>query len=199
MPNVTIDTNVDILASRDDVWVVLTDFSSYDEWCPTMRIEGALEVGSRLTVHMSGDDGHGMSFKPEVLAAIPDKELRWLGKLGLHGIVEGEHYFILSTNEDGSTHLNHGECFSGVLVAFAKGSAEKGGSGYEAFSVALKERVEHLNQAESPPGRHSGRRGVTRGLSEGPWDPTRIPVIQKLLSAVVLLSRPSVAFSQVDS
>jgi hypothetical protein len=147
MPSVTIDTNVDITGSREDVWDVLTDFSSYSEWCPTMRIEGALEVGSRLTVHLSGDGGHGMSFKPKVLAATPGKELRWLGTLGLHGIVDGEHYFILSSNEDGTTRLNHGERFSGLLVVFAKGSAEKGDSGYEAFSVALKERVEHLKQA----------------------------------------------------
>jgi hypothetical protein len=147
MPSVTIDTNVDIIASPDEVWDVLTDFSSYGEWCPSMRIEGALKVGSKLTVHMSSDGGHGMSFKPEILVATPSKELRWLGKLGLHGIVDGEHYFILSTNEDGTTHLNHGERFSGVLVAFAKGSAGKGDSGYEAFSVALKERVEHLRKA----------------------------------------------------
>lgn len=147
MPSVTIDTNVDIKASRDDVWAVLTDFSSYGEWCPSMRIEGALEVGSKLTVHMSSDGGHGMSFKPEILVATSGKELRWLGKLGLHGIVDGEHYFILSTNEDGTTRLNHGERFSGVLVAFAKGSAEKGDSGYEAFSMALKQRVELLKHA----------------------------------------------------
>ena len=52
---------------------------------------------------MSGDGGHGMSFKPEVLVGTPGKELRWLGGLGLHGIVDGEHYFVLSTNEDGTT------------------------------------------------------------------------------------------------
>ena len=40
-----------------------------------------------------------------------------------------------------------------MLVAFVKGSAEKGDSGYEAFSVALKERVEHLKQAGVAPPR----------------------------------------------
>jgi hypothetical protein len=39
MPSVTIDTNVDIIASPDEVWDVLTDFSSYGEWCPSMRVE----------------------------------------------------------------------------------------------------------------------------------------------------------------
>jgi hypothetical protein len=146
VPSVTIDTNVDINASRASVWDVLIDFSSYGAWSP-FRIEGIPEVGQRLHVHMSADGGHGMSFKPEVLVATPNEELRWLGKLGLHGIADGQHYFILSTNEDGTTRLNHGERFSGALVALAKGSAAKGDAGYEAFSLALKQRVEQLGPA----------------------------------------------------
>jgi hypothetical protein len=146
VPSVTIDTNVDINASCASVWDVLIDFPSYGEWSPTIRIEGSPEVGKRLVVHMSADGGHGMSFRPEVLVATPNEELRWLGKLGLHGIADGEHYFVLSTNDDGTTRLNHGERFSGALVAFAKGSAGKGDAGYEAFSLALKQRVEELSQ-----------------------------------------------------
>jgi hypothetical protein len=145
MRSITIDTNVDINAGRAAVWNVLIDFPSYSDWSP-FRIEGTPEVGKRLVVHMSADGGHGMSFKPEVLVATPNEELRWLGKLGLQRIANGEHYFILSTNDDGTTRLNHGERFSGALVAFAKGSARKGDAGYEAFSVALKERVEQLCQ-----------------------------------------------------
>jgi hypothetical protein len=139
MPSVTIDTNVDINASRDAVWDVLTDFASYKEWNPGMRIEGAPEVGTKLHVHLTG-----MSFKPKVLAATPGKELRWLGKLGHRGIAAGEHYFVLTTNDDGTTRLNHGERYSGALIALARGRADSGAA-YEAFSQALKQRVEHLN------------------------------------------------------
>ena len=144
MPSITIDTNVDINASRGAVWDVLTDFASYSEWNTFIRVEGTPEVGKKLVVHMPADGGHGMSFKPEVLAATPNEELRWVGKLGFHGIADGEHYFILTTNEDGTTRLNHGERFSGALVALARGSAGKGDAGYEAFSLALKQRVEQL-------------------------------------------------------
>jgi hypothetical protein len=143
MPSFTIDTTVDINAGKDAVWDVLTDFASYQEWNPGMRIEGAPEVGTKLAVHMTG----GMSFKPKVLAATPGKELRWLGKLGLRGIAAGEHYFVLTTNDDGTTRLNHGERYSGALVALAKGSSANSGAAYEAFSQALKQRVEQLNRA----------------------------------------------------
>ena len=143
MPSFTIDTTVDINAGKDAVWDVLTDFASYQEWNPGMRIEGAPEVGTKLAVHMTG----GMSFKPKVLAATPGKELRWLGKLGLRGIAAGEHYFVLTTNDDGTTRLNHGERFSGALVALARGGSANSGTAYEAFSQALKQRVEQLDRA----------------------------------------------------
>ena len=88
-----------------------------------------------------------MSFRPKVLAATPGEELRWLGKLGFHGIADGEHFFILTTNDDGTTRLNHGERFSGALVALVKGSSGNGGAAYDAFSQALKQRVEHLDRS----------------------------------------------------
>ena len=147
MPSFTIDTTVDIDAGKDAVWDVLTDFASYTEWNPVMRIERTPEAGTELVVHLIGDGSPGMSFKPKVLAATPGKELRWLGKLGLRGIAAGEHYFVLTTNDDGTTRLNHGERYSGALVALAKGSSANSGAAYEAFSQALKQRVEQLNRA----------------------------------------------------
>ncbi len=43
-----------------------------------------------------------MTFKPKVLAATPGQELRWLGKLGFGGLIDGEHFLILTPNDDGS-------------------------------------------------------------------------------------------------
>ena len=140
MSSFTVETTVEINASNDAVWDVLIDFASYEDWNPVMRIEGTLEVGAKLVVHMTG-----MSFKPEVLAATPGKELRWLGKLGFRGIAAGEHFFILTPQDDGTTHLNHGERYSGALVALIKHKSGNNAANYEAFSQALKQRVEHLH------------------------------------------------------
>jgi hypothetical protein len=81
-----------------------------------------------------------------VLAATPGKELRWLGRLGLRGIAAGEHFIVLTTNDDGTTRVNHGERHSGALVALAKGSSANSGAAYQAFSQALKQRVEQLHR-----------------------------------------------------
>jgi hypothetical protein len=145
MPSFTIDTAIDISAGRDAVWDVLTDFANYKEWNPVMRIEGAPEVGTKLVVHLTGAGGAGMSFRPKVLAATPGKELRWLGTLGLAGIAAGEHFFVLTTNDDGTTRLHHGERYSGALVALAKHDSGNNDANYQAFSEALKHRVEHLS------------------------------------------------------
>jgi hypothetical protein len=150
MPSLTIDTTVDINADRDAVWDVLSDFASYKEWNPVMRIEGTPEVGTKLVVHLTGEGGRGMRFKPKVLAATPGKELRWLGKLGLRGIADGEHFFVLTTNDDGTTRLSHSERFSGALVALARGGSANSGAAYQAFSQALKQRVEHLGRSWGP-------------------------------------------------
>ena len=107
--SLTISTNVDIDAPKQSVWDVLTDFAAYHKWNPYMQIEGIAEVGTKLTVHMGASGGRAAAFKPTVLAATPSAELRWLGKLGFGGIVDGEHFFILDRNADGSTHLTDGE------------------------------------------------------------------------------------------
>jgi hypothetical protein len=51
-------------------------------------------------------------------------------------------------NEDGTTHLDHGERYSGILVALAKGSAgTNNNSGDDAFSQALKQRAESVRES----------------------------------------------------
>jgi hypothetical protein len=147
--SITISTTVEIDAPKQLVWDVLTDFSAYYEWNPYMEIKGTPQVGTKLNVHMGAGGGRGMVFKPAVLAATPDEELRWLGKLGFGGIVDGEHFFILDRNADGTTHLTHGERYSGALVALAKPflNTERNQAGYEGFNQVLKQRVESVRDA----------------------------------------------------
>lgn len=67
---VTVETTIDIEADPQAVWDVLTDFPAYPDWNPFIdRIEGRPEVGARLVVHLAGNGGRGMTFRPRVLAA----------------------------------------------------------------------------------------------------------------------------------
>jgi len=111
------------------VWQVLTGFASYDQWHPFMRIEGLAVAGTKLAVDMSAHGEHGMTFHPRVASALPGHELRRVARLGLSAIIDAEHYFVLTTNDDGTTHLEQGEHFSGALVALARGSAKRVATG----------------------------------------------------------------------
>jgi hypothetical protein len=146
--SITISTTVDIDAPAQAVWDVLTDFAAYGEWNPSIRIEGTARTGARLVVHMGTDSGHDTVFKPTVLAAVPGREFRWVGRLGVGGIVNGEHFFVLAPEADGTTRLTHGETYSGALVTlvklFGRGSLTKTHNGYEDFNQVFKQHVESV-------------------------------------------------------
>jgi hypothetical protein len=139
-----IRTEIDIAASPDRVWQVLMDFPSHPDWNPFVRsIQGKPRVGEQLVVKIQPEGGKGMTLKPKVLVADPQKELRWLGHLLFKGVFDGEHFFQVQAMANGHTRLVHGERFSGLLVPLAK-SALDGGTkaGFIAMNEALKSRAE---------------------------------------------------------
>jgi hypothetical protein len=80
-------TEIEIEATPERVGSILLDFPSHPEWNPFVRcIEGFAIVGDRLTVSIQPQGGRGMTFRPTVLAVIPNQELRWLGRSLLPGI-----------------------------------------------------------------------------------------------------------------
>ena len=82
-----IHSNLDIEASPAKVWSIIVDFAAYPEWNPFIRrITGSMRVGSRLTTDMHRPGGRGMTLRPAVLAVVPERELRWIGSLGVPGV-----------------------------------------------------------------------------------------------------------------
>jgi hypothetical protein len=134
-----IETTIKIKASAEKIWSILTDFQKYPEWNPfVLSMEGEAKEGTTLKANIQG-----MKFKPIVLAAKTNKEFRWLGSLFVKGLFDGEHYFVLNENGDGTTTLIHGEFFGGLLVSlFSKALDTKTKSGFEKLNEALKQRAE---------------------------------------------------------
>src|ERR1051325_3394034 len=108
-------TAIDIEATADAIWRVLTDFKSYPEWNPFLRrLVGEPKVGARLEVTAQPEGRKPMTFKPTVLVAEPGRELRWLGRVLMPGIFDGEHAFIIEPQAKGC-RLRHEETFTGLL------------------------------------------------------------------------------------
>ena len=102
-------SDIEIGATPEKIWSVLTDFPSFPEWNPFVRsIEGAPRKGEQLRVTIQPPGGREMKFTPKVLKAEPGRELRGLGHFIMPGLFDGEHYFQLTETEPGRCRLVHG-------------------------------------------------------------------------------------------
>ena len=138
-----IRSEIQIDASPDQVWSALTDFARYEEWNPGFeKAEGRAAVGETLRLTFAKQGGRGMTMRPKVLVADPGRELRWLGRLGLPGIFDGEHRFEIEQIEHGRVGFVQSERFSGVLVPFLRKLIEVDTLAmFHKVNAALAERV----------------------------------------------------------
>ena len=139
-----IHTEIEINASEEKVWRVLTDFAAYPKWNPFVRIvEGDVSVGARLQVYIEPSGGKGMLFRPNVLVVEPNRELRWLGHLWLPGLFDGEHSFSIEPLGDGHVRFIQRERFKGLLVPFLSKMLDWDTQrGFNEMNWALKLRAE---------------------------------------------------------
>jgi hypothetical protein len=138
-----IQTEILINTDITKVWDVLMNFDSYPKWNPFITsISGERKLGNRLTVSINPPGGKGMTFKPNILTLEANKEFRWKGKLGINGIFDGEHYFILESVDKDITKFIHGEKFSGLLVPFVRKMLDKTQKGYQLMNESIKNECE---------------------------------------------------------
>lgn len=138
-------SEIEIKASPERVWHILTDFPSFQEWNPFIRMaEGELRVGKRLKVNLKPPKGMGMTFKPTVLTARPNQELSWLGNLFIPRLFDGRHIFTILPLDDNKVMFVQREKFTGILVPlfWLIGVTKNALSGFEAMNQALRERAE---------------------------------------------------------
>ena len=130
---------IEIDAPPERVWAVVTDFAAYPEWNPFIRrVSGELREGARLEVRIEPPGARATTFKPTVRAVEANRELRWLGRLLVPGIIDGEHSLLIEPREGGRSRVVMSERFTGVLVGFVKGTVAKTEVGFEQMNTALK-------------------------------------------------------------
>jgi hypothetical protein len=139
-----LESEIEINASAESVWRVLIDFDAYPSWNPFIKeISGRPAVGEKLRAFIQPPGGKGMVFKPTVLKAEKNRELRWLGHLVMPRLFDGEHYFRIESIHANGVRFVHGEIFSGLLVRLFAGSLDTGTlSGLREMNEALKRRAE---------------------------------------------------------
>jgi len=141
---VELNTEIEINASSEAVWNLLTDTSRFPEWNPFIRrLQGELKAGQKLTVFIQPSGTRGMEFKPVVLKVEPNKELRWLGRLILPGLFDGEQIFQIEPVGGGRVLFRQREIFSGIFVPLLKNPLDTDTRrGFNEMNQKLKQLVE---------------------------------------------------------
>jgi hypothetical protein len=138
----TLSSAIELDATPDRVWSILTATDDYPQWNPFIRrLDGPLTPGSRLAVRIEPPGGRPMTFTPKVTHVEPDRRLAWVGRLGIPGVFDGAHSFTLEPLGDNRTRLVQSESFTGILVWFSGGMLKKTEAGFRAMNDALKERL----------------------------------------------------------
>ena len=138
-----IETEVIIDVPIDIVWRVIMDFKNYPEWNPFITsIRGQKKPCKRLQIALKTKKGKIMNFKSLVLKCNDHDEFRWIGKVGIRGIFDGEHYFALESLGPNQTRFIHGEFFSGLLLGFMSGLLQDTHESFVLMNEALKLKCE---------------------------------------------------------
>jgi len=143
----TIKTTIDISASPEIVWRVLTNFSAYSTWNPFIReIRGKPQQGEKLRVRMRLSKTSTHKFSPRIVKAIPASELHWRGKMWFGGLFDGEHAFIIVPNGVNGVRFIQREQFSGLLApVILPFIARKTEEAFERMNKALKKAAEGMH------------------------------------------------------
>lgn len=143
-----LQSEIEILASAEQVWQLLTDFASFPQWNPFIRhINGEAHEDAWLEVYIQSVGAGGMKSRPTVLRAKPNQELCWFGYLLMPGLFDGEHSFIIESLGTDRVRFVQRKIFTGLLVPlFARKLAKNTWHGLEEMNQALKARAEQIKQ-----------------------------------------------------
>ena len=137
-----------INSSAGGVWELITCFEDFPNWNPFMRrAMGEIKVGARLEVFIQPSGTKGMTFRPTVLRVNENHELRWLGRLYLPWLFDGEHALIIEPISENSVKFVQLEKFTGLLVPFARNILRDTQRGFDEMNRTLKQLAENKSRS----------------------------------------------------
>ncbi len=136
-----ISATIDIAATPERVWAVLTDFASYPAWNPVFcEVSGELAVGKQITIKtIQPSNDRAMTVKVKVVAAEPAAELRWVSRV--LGVASTKRSFILSPDVHG-TQLTQTGSYQGLFTSFPAKTIKRIRASFDAINEAVKEQAE---------------------------------------------------------
>ncbi len=141
-----IHTEIEINASPETVWQVLSDFASYPAWNPVItRINGTPTVGEKISFTIQAAPFVQIPIPLCEILVASGRELRWKGPALplIDQVLSGEHYFIVQEAGPKKVRFVHGESFTGYVASVLEPILQQRlTESYSTMNRALKERCE---------------------------------------------------------
>jgi hypothetical protein len=129
-----------LAAPASEVWRWFSNFESFPDWNPFIRkADGSLRVGAKLHIRLRLGE-RLLSFRPEVTAVEPAREVRWKTRVLVPGLFDVDRRFVIDPTSTQQTTFVQEETNSGLLVpiAYALSNMERDlRTGFRDFSQAL--------------------------------------------------------------
>jgi hypothetical protein len=144
-----LETEIQIAATPEVVWSILTDFEKYVNWNPFIKkVTGKVNEGEELQVTICQAKGNDLQYKATVKSLIKYQQVSWLGRFLFPGVFDGEHIFNITENKGGCLFVQK-EYFSGFLVPLLWGSLNKDTRrAFRLMNAALKQRAESTSMQQ---------------------------------------------------
>jgi hypothetical protein len=138
-------TEIEIQASPEKVWQILTDLDKWPEWNPFIHhAVGKAQKGEAVDITFRSASKE-MTLHCTVINAEPNRELCWKYHVILPGLFRGEHSFVIEPMGPNHLRFVDRETFSGLLVPLqAKDIDTNSRRGFEEMDKALKARAEQV-------------------------------------------------------
>jgi hypothetical protein len=136
-------TDIEIQASPEKVWQILTDLDKWPDWNPFItRAIGKAQLGEKVDI-TAGSGPKAMVLHCTVTNAEPNRELAWKYHVGLPMLFQGEHSMSIEPLGENRVRFVDREVCNGLLVPLqAKNIDTNSKRGFEAMDQALKARAE---------------------------------------------------------
>lgn len=145
-----LNNEVEISASAARVWQLLTDFAGFPQWNPFIqRASGEPKTGERLEVTTQPSGASRRISRPTVLNVEPNRELRWMERSLIPGLLDVEHIFTIEQLDATRVRFTQREIFTGLLVPLrARRRNTDIRRGFSEMNKALKTRAEQPFSAD---------------------------------------------------
>ncbi len=137
-------STIEIAASAEKVWKVLTDFDRYGEWNPQIPVaKGTIEEGAEIEIKLALPGRPAMNLSAKIEQAQENALLSWRGHLLAPWFFEGYREFAIQQTAPDRVSVTHIEDVHGAFApVFALVMGKPVEKSQLALNDALRSRAE---------------------------------------------------------